>query len=680
RHDAEVANLKRDALVAGLLVLPVFLVEMGGHMIPALHHAIMGVVDMQTVRLLSFVLVTAAMLSPGRRFYTIGIPNLVRGAADMNSLVALGTLAAWGYSTVATFAPSRLPEGTAHVYFEAAGVIIVLVLLGRYLEARSRGRAGEAIARLMKLAPDTAHVFRDGQVVEIPLASIVVGDFVVVRPGDRIAVDGEVTEGTSHVDESMITGEPVPVEKTAGSEVVGGTLNTTGSFTFRARRVGSDTVLAGIVRMVEGAQGSKLPVQALVDRVTGWFVPAVLVLAALTFVVWLALGPKQALALALVNAVAVLIIACPCAMGLATPTSIMVGTGRAAQLGILFRRGDALEALGRVTTVAVDKTGTLTEGKPALTDIVTANGFARDDVLAIVAALEARSEHPIATAIVAAARERNLSQPAASDFAAEPGMGISGNVDGRTVVVGADRAMRARDIDISPFAEQARALGRDGKTPLYAAIDGRVAALLAVADPIRATTPAAVAALKSLGVEIVMITGDNTATAEAVARQLGIDRVIAEVVPAGKREAVAKLRNAGATRIAFIGDGINDAPALAEADVGIAVGGGTDIAIESADVVLMSDDLLAAARAIALSRATMRNIRENLVWAFGYNAALIPVAAGALYPKFGVLLSPMLGAGAMALSSILVVTNALRLNHFAPKFPNATASTQGRPA
>jgi Au+-exporting ATPase len=476
-------------------------------------------------------------------------------------------------------------------------------------------------------------------------------------------VDGEVVEGESFVDESMITGEPIPVAKAPGVRVVGGTVNQTGALTLRATAVGAESVLAQIIRMVERAQGSKLPIQALVDRVTMWFVPAVMGLALLTLVAWLLFGPDPGLAL--VNAVAVLIIACPCAMGLATPTSIMVGTGRGAELGVLFRNGEALQLLRDARVVALDKTGTLTEGRPALTDLEVAPGFGRDEVLARVAAVEARSEHPIARAIVEAAQARGLALPQAQGFASVTGMGARAEVEDARVEVGADRFMASLGLDVAPFAGTAERLGREGRTPLYAAVDGRLAAILAVADPIKPATPAAIAALHGLGLRVAMITGDNRRTAEAIAARLGIDEVVAEVLPEGKVEAVRRLKAAHG-RLAYVGDGINDAPALAEADVGLAIGTGTDIAIESADVVLMGGSLRGLPDAIALSRATMSNIRQNLFWAFAYNAALIPVAAGLLWPAFGLLLSPVLAAAAMALSSVFVLGNALRLRGFAP--------------
>ncbi|MBB4039442.1 Cu+-exporting ATPase [Microvirga flocculans] len=662
-REAEIAGLQRSLLIAALLTLPVFVLEMGSHFIPAVHDWVMGTLGHRTSWYLQFALTTLVLFGPGLRFFRHGVPALVRRSPDMNSLVALGTSAAYAYSVVATFLPGVLPAGTENVYFEAAAVIVTLILLGRYLEAKAKGRTSEAIKRLIGLQAKTARVLRNGEALEIPLDQVLAGDIVQVRPGEKIPVDGEVVEGSSFVDESMITGEPVPVQKAQGCEVVGGTINKTGSFSFRATRIGADTVLAQIIRMVEQAQGSKLPIQALVDKVTAWFVPAVMAAAALTFLVWLVFGPEPALTFALVNAVAVLIIACPCAMGLATPTSIMVGTGRAAELGVLFRQGEALQSLKEIGVVALDKTGTLTQGRPDLTDFVTASGFDDEETLRLVASVEGRSEHPIAQAIVAAAERRGLALPSTDGFEAVPGFGVSATVEGRRVDVGADRFMTKLGLSIAGFSETAARLGTEGKSPLYAAIDGRLAAIIAVADPVKPSTPEAIAALHALGLRVAMITGDNRKTAEAIARQIGIDEVVAEVLPDGKVTVVKRLREEHG-RIAFVGDGINDAPALAEADIGIAIGTGTDIAIESADVVLMSGDVRGVVNAIALSKATIRNIRQNLFWAFAYNVLLIPVAAGVLYPVDGTLLSPIVAAGAMALSSVFVLGNALRLRRF----------------
>ncbi|RDI58872.1 heavy metal translocating P-type ATPase [Microvirga subterranea] len=679
-REAELAGLRRSLLLAGLLTLPIFALEMGSHFIPGVHDWVMNTIGHRESWYLQFALTTLVLFGPGLRFFRKGIPALLRLAPDMDSLVVLGTSAAYGYSVVATFFPGLLPQGTANVYYEAAAVIVTLILLGRFLEAKAKGRTSEAIKRLLGLQPKTARVLRDGQAVEIPLDQVLAGDVVQVRPGERVPVDGTVMEGSSFVDESMITGEPVPIQKAEGAEVVGGTINKTGSFTFRATRIGADTVLAQIIRMVEQAQGSKLPIQALVDRVTGWFVPAVMAAAALTFLVWLVFGPEPALSLALVNAVAVLIIACPCAMGLATPTSIMVGTGRAAELGVLFRQGDALQSLKEVGVVALDKTGTLTKGRPDLTDFVTAPGFAEDDILRLVASVEGNSEHPIAQAIVEGAKRRGLSLARPEGFEALPGFGVSAMIDGRKVDVGADRFMTQLGHAVTEFADTANRLGSEGKSPLYAAVDGRLAAIIAVADPIKPSTPEAIAALHALGLRVAMITGDNRRTAMAIARQIDIDEVEAEILPDGKVDAVKRLRQGGG-KVAFVGDGINDAPALAEADIGIAIGTGTDIAIESADMVLMSGDVRGVVNAIALSKATIRNIRQNLFWAFAYNVLLIPVAAGILYPINGTLLSPILAASAMALSSVFVVGNALRLRRVeAPIKASAAAAETTRPA
>ncbi len=664
-REEEQGRLKRDLLIAGGLTLPIFLLEMGGHLIPALHHWLAMTVGQTPLYILYFVLATIVQFGPGLRFYKKGIPALVRLAPDMNSLVVLGSSAAWAYSVVATFAPGLLPQGTANVYFEASAVIVTLILLGRFLEAKAKGRTSEAISRLMGLQATTARVLQGAEFVEVALEAVQPGDVLLVRPGDRIPVDGTVMTGSSYVDEAMITGEPVPVAKSDGSSVTGATMNKTGSFTYRAEKVGADMMLSQIIRMVESAQGAKLPIQALVDKVTAWFVPAVMAAAALTFGVWWIWGPDSGLTFALVNAVAVLIIACPCAMGLATPTSIMVGTGRAAELGVLFRNGGALQSLTSVSVVALDKTGTLTEGRPLLTDLVVSAGFTRSDILALVAAAEATSEHPVATAIVEAARSEGLIVPETSAFEAIPGYGIRAMVNELRVEVGADRFMASLGLDIAQFANMAADLGTKARTPLYVAVDGKLAALVAVADPIKASTPSAIAALHHLGLRVAMITGDNRHTAEAIAAELGIDEVVAEVLPEGKVAAIKALRSGGRS-VAFVGDGINDAPALAEADVGLAVGTGTDVAIESADVVLMGGDLAGVSKAIGLSRATMRNIRQNLFWAFAYNAALIPVAAGVLFPVSGTLLSPMLAAGAMALSSVFVLGNALRLKRFSP--------------
>jgi len=664
RREKEISGLKRDFLIAFVLTLPLFVVEMGAHIYPPLHHVLMDVFPGNSLYLLQFALATAVLVGPGRRFYVKGIPALLRLAPDMNALVAIGTGAAYLYSLVTTFAPGLLPSDARHVYYEAATVIVSLILLGRLLEARAKGRTGAAIRKLAGLQAKTARVERDGVTRDVPLSEVKLGDVVVVRPGERIPVDGRVIDGSSAVDEAMISGEPIPVEKGEGATVIGGTVNGSGSFRFEATGVGADMMLSRIIRMVQEAQGAKLPIQKLVDEVTAWFVPAVIGIAVLTFLIWLLLGPDPAYTHGLVAAVAVLIIACPCAMGLATPTSIMVGTGRAAELGVLFRKGEALQGLSAIDWVVMDKTGTITAGKPEVSEIVTAEGFDEAEVLRLTASLEARSEHPLADAIVRAAEARGIALSAVENVEAVAGFGVTGMVEGRRVAAGADRFMVKLGVmaegETSDLTAAVTRLADEGASPLYVAIDGKLAAAIAVADPIKPTSTEAVAALKARGLKLMMVTGDNRRTAEAVAKKAGIDAVVAEVLPEGKVSAIKALQAKGEA-VACVGDGINDAPALATADVGIAIGTGTDVAIESADVVLVGGDLMGALHAIELSDRVMGNIRQNLFWAFGYNVALIPVAAGLLYPLFGVTFSPMLGAAAMGLSSVFVLTNALRL-------------------
>ncbi|WP_377190837.1 heavy metal translocating P-type ATPase [Ruegeria meonggei] len=661
----EAHALTRATLLAALLALPVFVLEMGGHMIPAFHHWVHGTIGAQTSHLIQFALTSVLLIGPGRVFYAKGIPSLLRGSPDMNALVALGTGAAYLFSVTATFAPQILPRGSANVYFEAASVIVVLILLGRMMETRAKGRTGAAIRKLVGLQPKTARVEVDGIFIDRPIADIMVGDTLQIRPGERVPVDAEVLEGTSYVDESMITGEPVPVGKSSSDQVVGGTVNGTGALRVRATRVGADTVLAQVIQMVEQAQGAKLPIQGLVDRITAWFVPAVIGAALLTIVVWLIFGPVPALPMALVTGVSVLIIACPCAMGLATPTSIMVGTGRAAELGILFRKGDALQQLQQAKVVALDKTGTLTLGRPELEHVTTINGFERADLLRLAAAVEAHSEHPIATAIT---RAGPAELPPVTQFASLTGLGVQAVADGHDILIGSPRLMLQNGIDLTDLKPEADQFASEGATPLYVAIDGQAAALLAVSDPIKPGTVQALDRLHAMGLTLAMVTGDNARTAQALADTLGIDHVTAEVLPDGKLAAITALRDQFGA-LAFVGDGINDAPALAAADIGVAIGTGTDVAIETADVVLMSGDLRGVANAVEISRRTMRNIRQNLGWAFGYNIVLIPVAAGALYPFSGHLLSPALAAGAMALSSVFVVANALRLRRVRASLP-----------
>ena len=634
--------------------------------------------DMAVQSWIELVLSLPIVLWAGWPFFSRGWQSVVNRSPNMWTLIGLGTGAAFLYSVVATFAPGIFPEsfrahGRIGVYFEAAAVIISLTLLGQMLELRARSQTSAAIKSLLGLAPKTARrINSDGGEEDIPLTHVHVGDLLRIRPGEKVPVDGVVTEGSSAIDESMLTGEPLPVTKRPGDKVIGATINTSGSLVMRSEKIGAQTMLAQIVQMVAQAQRSKAPMQRLADVVAGYFVVVVVLIALASFLAWGLLGGPQGWVFGLINAVAVLIIACPCAMGLATPTSIMVGTGRGAEMGVLFRKGEALQLLKDAKVVAVDKTGTLTEGRPVLTDLEIADGFDRNQVLAKVASVESRSEHPIARAIVESAVEGGIALPTMTDFDSVTGMGVRATVDGARVEVGADRFMRELGLDVSGFARTAERLGNEGKSPLYAAIDGRLAAIIAVADPIKSSTPAAIAALHQLGLKVAMITGDNARTAQAIAKQLGIDEVVAEVLPEGKVEAVRRLK-ATHGQIAYVGDGINDAPALAEADVGLAIGTGTDVAVESADVVLMSGNLQGVPNAIALSKATIGNIRQNLFWAFGYNTALIPVAAGVLYPAYGVLLSPIFAAGAMALSSVFVLGNALRLRRFQPPLAADTA-------
>ncbi|SEQ14467.1 Cu+-exporting ATPase [Ectothiorhodospira magna] len=664
-HQQTLSRLRHALILAATLTLPILVLDMGGHIFPAFHQMVHGALGTQSVYIVFFLLATGVQFGPGLRFYRQGGPALIRGAPDMNALVMLGTSAAYGYSVVATFLPGVLPAESVHVYYEASAVIITLVLLGRYLEARAKGATSEAIRRLIGLRPRTARVWRDGDWVEVDMEQVLPGDRIQVRPGERIPVDGVVEEGQSWVDESMITGEPVPVDKSVGATVVGGTINGQGAMTLKAQRVGSDTVLAQIIRMVESAQAARLPIQNLVDQVTRYFVPAVMGIALVTFLVWLFFGPAPALTLALVNAVAVLIIACPCAMGLATPTSIMVGTGKGAEMGVLFRGGDALQSLRDVQVVALDKTGTLTQGQPQLTGITVLADHDEAEVLTLAAALESRSEHPLAQAVVRAARQRGLDLPDVEHFESLTGLGLQGRVGGHELLMGSPRFLAEAGIDLEDVQDAVASLTAQGSTPVLIAVDQQPAALLGISDPPKPSSAAAMAHLKSLGLKVVMITGDDERTAQAVARQLGIDEVVAQVLPEGKVAAVQRLRACG-NKVAFVGDGINDAPALAAADVGLAIGSGTDVAMESAGVVLMSDDLHQVAHAIALSRATIGNIKQNLFWAFAYNATLLPVAAGVLYPFFGLLLSPVFAAAAMSLSSVSVLTNALRLKRFSP--------------
>ena len=660
----ELIDMRRRFWIGLALTVPVFALEMGGHLplFGRLH-----LLSPSVPNWIQLVLATPVVLWAGWPFFQRGWASLVGRHLNMFTLIALGTGASWLYSVVATLAPSVFPQGfrgmggTVAVYFEAAAVITVLVLLGQVLELRAREQTGGAIRALLNLAPRTARRLRgSGEDEEIPLAAVRVGDRLRVRPGDGVPVDGVVLEGRSAVDESMVTGESLPVEKRPSDKVIGGTVNGTGALVMRAERVGSDTMLSRIVAMVAEAQRSRAPIQRLADMVAGWFVPAVIAVAALAFIGWAAWGPAPALAYALIAAVSVVIIACPCALGLATPMSIMVGVGKGAGAGVLIKSAEALERMEKVGTLVVDKTGTLTEGKPRVVAVVPASGLSEAEVLSLAASLERSSEHPLAAAIAAAARDRGLPLQDAAEFASVTGKGVTGTIGGRRVALGNAKLMTDLGLDLGDLAARAEALRRDGATALFLAIDGRPGGILAVADPVKRTTPDALAALRAEGVRIVMLTGDNRTTAEAVARKLGIQEVEADVLPEDKNRIVRKLRAEGKV-VAMAGDGVNDAPALAEADVGIAMGTGTEVAIQSAGVTLVKGDLAGIARARALSRATMRNIRQNLFFAFVYNTVGVPVAAGVLYPALGLLLSPVIAALAMALSSVSVVGNALRL-------------------
>jgi P-type Cu+ transporter len=627
----------------------------------------MNLLPLETWNWIMLALAAPVQFGPGWRFVRTGWKALWSGSPDMNSLVIIGTSAAFLYSLVATVAPQIFPPGTAHTYFEAAAVVITLVLLGKYLEALAKGRTSEAMKALMALQPKTARVVRGAEELEIALEDVLEGEILSVRPGERVPVDGVITSGSSFVDESMLTGEPIPASKSEGAKVVGGTLNQTGAFTMRATAVGADTVLERIVKLVQDAQASKPPIQGLADRVVAVFTPIVLVIALMTFFAWLIAGGDTALSSALVHAVAVLVIACPCAMGLATPTSIMVGTGKAAQLGVLFRRGDALEALANAKVIAFDKTGTLTKGKPEMTDFVVRSQESEvrseDDVLRITASVERISEHPVGQAIVRAAQSRGIPLGDVTDFQAVPGFGVVGRVNGKLVQVGAERYMERLGLEVNAFSGESDRFSSDGKTVLYTAVDGRVIALMAVADTVRDGSIETIRALQRNGLHTAMVTGDSRRAADAIARSLGIGTVLADVLPDGKADAVKSLQARG-EKVAFVGDGINDAPALAQADVGIAIGTGTDVAIETADVILVSGDPRGVPNAIALSKAVMSNIRLNLFWAFAYNIVLIPVAAGALTPWTGWSLNPVLAGAAMGLSSVFVLSNALRLRSF----------------
>jgi len=651
---AEITDLTRRVVLGAVLTAPVLFSVMAGNFLP---------VGILANHWLQLALITPVMFYSGWPIHRTGWLSLAHRQAEMNSLITLGSSAAFGYSLIVTVAPNILPAGLREVYFEAVGVIMTLILLGRLFEARAKAGTGAAIRKLIGLQARTAWVIRNDIETDIPIEEVVAGDVVIVRPGEKIPVDGEVVDGESAVDESMVTGEPIPATKRAGDTVIGATINRTGSFRFRATRVGRDTMLAQIIKLVQQAQGSKAPIQRLADSVSGYFVPAVIGIAIWTFVAWFVSGQQPSFTSAMVSAVAVLIIACPCALGLATPLSVMVSTGKGADQGILIRSAEALETAHKLDTIVLDKTGTITRGQPALTDVLTEGDIKEDELLRIAASAERSSEHPLAAAVVAGARSREIILSEPVGFDSVTGKGIRATVDGHPVLIGNPALLRDAGIDTTALEARSDRLSADGKTPLLVAVDGKPAGVLAVADTLKEESAAAVASLRALGLEVVMITGDNRRTAAAIARQVGIGRVLAEVLPDRKAAEVKRLQSEG-RRVAMVGDGINDAPALAQADIGLAIGTGTDVAIESSDITLISGALTGVVTAIQLSRATMRNIRQNLVWAFGYNVIGIPIAAGALYPFLGLRLSPMIAAGAMALSSLSVVTNSNRLRGF----------------
>ena len=613
-----------------------------------------------------FILTTPVLIYSGAQFYIGAWKALKHRAADMNTLIAIGTGAAYVYSIVATFFPSFLPENMRNIYFDTTAVIITLILVGKVLEARAKGRTSEAIKKLMGLQAKTARVMKNGSEFDIPIEQVLVGDVVVVRPGEKIAVDGKIVKGSSSVDESMITGESLPVKKDIGDEVIGATINKTGSFQFRATKIGKETALAQIIRMVQEAQGSKSPIQRLADMIASIFVPIVIGIAILAFVTWFIFGPEPALTYALITFVTVLIIACPCALGLATPTSIMVGTGKGAENGILIKGGEALETAHKIDVIILDKTGTITIGKPVVTDVIAVNGFDQHDILEMAASVEQGSEHPLGEAIYESAREKNLKILESSNFRAIPGHGVEAQVNGTKIFLGNLKLMQDRKIDLGVLKDHSVSLANQGKTPMFIAFDNKTAGIIAVADTVKQDSARAIDDLHKIGLEVVMMTGDNKRTADAIAREVGVDRVFAEVLPEDKSLKVKKLQLEGKV-VAMVGDGINDAPALAQADIGIAIGTGTDVAIEASDITLIKGSLTSVVAAIQLSKATMRNIKQNLFGSFIYNTVGIPIAAGVLYPFFGILLSPIIAAAAMAASSVTVVSNALRLRRFKVK-------------
>ena len=661
-REAELSRLKWKFVTGAFLLIPILILMYGAPLFEK-----WAGLSREINFFIQFLLATPVQFWVGWQFYVGFWKATKHKTSDMNTLIAVGTSAAYLYSLIVAFVPHRIMvKGLMmDVYFDTSAAIIVLILLGRFLEARAKGKTSEAIKKLIGLQPKTARVIRNGNEMDIPVGGVIPADIVIVRPGEKIPVDGIIRDGYSSVDESMVTGESLPVEKRAGDTVIGATINKTGTFKFEATKVGRDTVLAQIVRLVQEAQGSKPPIARMVDVIASYFVPVVISIAIITFVVWYFFGPHPVLTYAFLNFVAVLIIACPCALGLATPTSIMVGTGKGAENGILIRGAEALETAYQLNTIVLDKTGTLTKGEPSVTDIIESERFNKREILTLAASAEKGSEHPLGEAIVKKAREENLKLLDSKDFQAIAGHGIEATVDSKRVLLGNLRLMEEKKVDLNSLLNKAKQLSNEGKTPMFLAVDKEVGGIIAVADTLKENSKEAVESLRRMGLEVVMLTGDNQQTAKAIARQIGIDRVLAEVLPEKKAEEVKRLQEEG-KKVGMVGDGINDAPALAQADVGIAIGTGTDVAMESSDITLISGDLRGIVTAIALSKATIRNIKQNLFWAFAYNTILIPVAAGVLFPFFHLLLNPILAAGAMAFSSVTVVSNALRLRKFKP--------------